>query len=52
MRKLIKNSIRTPDGTVLTSRNIHDYRYHKDKNQELYFTDGGLSYIRRSVNIF
>ena len=32
MRKLIKNSIRTPDGTVLTSRHRHDFKSHKDKN--------------------
>ena len=50
MRKLIKNSIRTPDQTVLTSRNIHDFKSHKDKNSELYFTDGGIDYIKRSIN--
>ena len=51
MRKLIKNSIRTPDGTVLESRHRHDYKSHKDKNGELYHIDGGLSYLKRSVNI-
>ena len=51
MRKLIKNSIRTPDGTVLTSRHVHDYQLHKDKNKEVYSTDGGINYIKRSVNI-
>ena len=51
MRKLIKNSIRTPDGTVLTSRHIHDYQSHKDtKSNEIYICDGGTSYIRRSIN--
>ena len=51
MRKLIKNSIRTPDGTILTSKNVHDYQSHKDtKSNELYFTDGGINYIKRSVN--
>ena len=51
MRKLIKNSIRTPDGTVLESRNVHDYQYHKDKNGEIYMNDGGVEYLRRSVNV-
>ena len=51
MRKLIKNSIRTPDGTVLESRHRHDYKSHKDKNNEIYVCDGGLSYLKRSVNV-
>ena len=50
MRKLIKNSIRTPDGTVLTSRHVHEYKCYKDKNGEIYMNDGGTSYIRRSIN--
>ena len=51
MRKLIKNSIMTPDKTILTSRNVHDFRSHRDTiNNELYFTDGGINYIKRSVN--
>ena len=50
MRKLVLNRIRTPDQTVLTSRNRHDFVSHKDKNGELYYTDGGLSYTKRSVN--
>ena len=50
MRKLIKNSIRTPDGVILTSRHRHDFKSHKDKNSELYFTDGGIDYIKRSIN--
>ena len=50
MRKLIKNSIMTPDGTVLTSRHRHDFKSHKDKNNEIYVCDGGTSYIKRSVN--
>ena len=51
MRKLIKNSIRTPDGEILTSRHRHDFKSHKDKNGEIYMNDGGIDYIKRSVNI-
>ena len=50
MKKLIKNSIRCPDGMVLTSRHRHDFKSHLDKNKELYVNDGGIDYIKRSVN--
>ena len=52
MRKLILNRIRTPDGTVLESRNRHDYKCYKDtKSLEIYINDGGVEYLRRSVNV-
>ena len=51
MRKLILNRIRTPDGTILTSRNVHDYKCYKDKNGDTYTNDGGVEYLRRSVNV-
>ena len=51
MRKLIKSSIRTPDGVILTSRHRHDYQSHKDtKSNEIYINDGGIDYIKRSIN--
>lgn len=49
-RELLRNSIITPDGTELVSRHTHDFVSHTDKNGEFYFIDGGLSYIRGSVN--
>ena len=52
MRKLVLNRIRTPDGTVLTSRHVHDYKCYKDtKSLEIYTNDGGVEYLRRSVNV-
>ena len=47
---LIRNAIRTPDGTVLESRSVHDYRTYVDTvtNRE-YMIDGGLHYSRRSA---
>jgi hypothetical protein len=49
--KIIYNAIRCPDGTVLVSHSRHDFVMHMDKvSGEEYFLDGGLSYVRRSVN--
>jgi len=50
MRKLLVNAIVTPDGTRLQSMNTHDYVTHTDANGEEYMLDGGISYVRRSVN--
>lgn len=49
--KLIKNSIKTPDGTILVSRHTHDFIIHTDKtNGNEYGIDGGISYQRRIGN--
>lgn len=50
MRQLIYSAIQTPDGTILQSRHRHDYVSHEDANGETYVLDGGVSYIRRSIN--
>jgi hypothetical protein len=50
MKKIISNSIKTPDGTILTSTHVHDFVQYTDNNGEVYFTDGGNEYLRRSVN--
>lgn len=47
---LLYSAIQTPDGTVLVSRNRHDYVTHTDKNGEWYMLDGGDDYIKGSVN--
>ena len=49
-KQLIYNAIKTPDGTVLVSYHRHDYKTHIDDNKEKYMIDGGLEYIRTSVN--
>lgn len=49
VRKIIQNAIATPDGTMLNS--LHGLVSHNDNvNGLFYFVDGGLSYIRRSMN--
>jgi hypothetical protein len=50
MKKLIRNSFSTPDGTVLVSYFAHDYKEYKDKNNKIYMIDGGLQYARRSIH--
>ncbi len=50
VRKIIRNSMRTPDGTHMVSYSRHDYKTYVDKNGEEYMVDGGNDYISRSLN--
>ena len=45
--KLILNRIKTPDGTILTSKYTHDFIMYEDKNGKSYGVDGGMSYAKR-----
>ena len=49
-KQLLHSSIRTPDGTILTSKHRHDFVTHIDANGEYYQNDGGIDYFRRSIN--
>jgi hypothetical protein len=51
MRHIIYNCIRTPDGTELHSRSVHDYCSYTDANGGVYVNDGGNQYLRRSKNV-
>ena len=50
-KQLLHSSIRTPDGTILTSKHRHDYVSYVDKNKDTYILDGGIDYIRTSINV-
>jgi len=45
---ILKNAMKTPDGTVIESAHRHDYVTHTDKNGKTYMVDGGTEYLRRS----
>ncbi len=47
---IIRNALKTPDGTIIESKHVHDYVEYTDANGEVYFVDGGTNYLRRSAN--
>jgi hypothetical protein len=49
-KRIILNSIKTPDGTVLISRHQHDYVTYLDNNGLVYMVDGGNEYLRRNTH--
>ena len=51
MEKILLNSIQTPDGTILVSRNVHDYVSYTDKNGQHYSVDGGSFYLKRGYDV-
>lgn len=47
MSNILKNAIKTPDGTIIESKHRHDFVSYTDKNGKYYAVDGGLDYLRR-----
>lgn len=48
--RLVYWDLTTPDGTVMRSTQVHDYRTHTDANGKEYMVDGGNAYIRCSAH--
>jgi len=49
--RLVKQAIKTPDGTVIESRHRHNFVTHTDSvTGELYVVDGGIEYKRQGIN--
>ncbi len=42
--RILYNAIKTPDGTILHSKHVHDFVIHEDKNGKKYGIDGGNEY--------
>lgn len=47
---IILNSIKTPDGTILISKNEHDFVRYRDANGLNYAIDGGNLFLKRMCN--
>lgn len=45
-KHILLNRIQTPDGTIITSTNRHNFVTHRDKNGYMYAVDGGRAYQR------
>jgi len=50
MSDIVYSGLKTPDGTLLESRHVHDYVTHIDANGKEYMLDGGFEYVRCSAN--
>lgn len=50
MSDIIRNSIQTPDGTILVSTHRHDFVSYTDKNGQYYAVDGGTAYLKRNYD--
>jgi hypothetical protein len=51
--KILLNRIKTPDGTILTSYNRHNYIEYKDTiTKEVLMVDGGTDYLRRNIGTY
>jgi len=51
--RILLNRIKTPDGTILTSYNRHNYVEYKDSiTKEVLMVDGGTDYLRRNIGTY
>lgn len=50
-RRIVRNSMRTPDGTEIVSRHRHDFVEYTDANGRRYSVDGGFAYLRHGWEV-
>jgi hypothetical protein len=51
--RILLNRIQTPDGSILTSYNRHDYVEYRDRlTKEVLMVDGGTDYLRRNIGTY
>jgi hypothetical protein len=51
--RILLNRIKTPDGTILTSYNRHNYVEYKDTlTKEVLMVDWGTEYLRRKIGTY
>jgi hypothetical protein len=51
--RILLNRIKTPDGTILTSYNRHNYVEYRDTlTKEVLMVDGGTDYLRRNIGTY
>jgi hypothetical protein len=50
--QILVNKVMCPDGTILQSHHVHDYKTYTDKLGRMSMVDGGEQYLRRSGKFF
>jgi len=49
-KRILKNAIKTPDGTILQSEYSNNHVSYLDQNGRYYSVEGGLNYLKRDCD--